>query len=93
MTTPEFEQFRSHCEARELDGRDTFGLEYLSRENCAEAAEEAVDLGLYMHLDILQHLRDTGTDDDLALALTAAKHAYLAHKAVRELAAKRRGSP
>lgn len=91
--TADFESFRGHCEAREFAGRDTFGLAYLSRDNCSEALEEAVDLALYMHLDVLKHLREDGDDEDMALALTAAKHAFLAHKAVRELAAKRQGAP
>lgn len=89
----DFLAFRAHCEARERAGRESFGLAYLSRDNLREAMEEFADGANYFFFDTLQHLRNRGDDDDYELALTAALHAYKAHRAARELAAKRRGSP
>lgn len=89
----DFVAFRRQCEARELAGRERFGHSSLAKNNCAEAMEEAADFANYMFFDVLRHLRDAGNDDDLALALTGALHAFWAYRCARELAGKRRGAP
>lgn len=90
---PGFIAFRRHCEARERAGREEFGLGYLSRDNCIEALEEGADLAIYMVLDAVRHEHLYGEDADRALALSAALDAFRAYEKVRELAAKRRGTP
>ena len=76
--------------AREAAKAPPEGLAYLARENAPEALEEAADLALYMHLDVLKNFREHGDYEDMALALEAAKFAYEAHRCARKLAAKRR---
>lgn len=88
-----FLDFRELCERREREGRDRFGLQYLRRDNCLEAAEEAADLALYMHLELLRERRAAVSSADSALAFTAAYHAYLAFDASRRLRSTHRGSP
>jgi len=90
---PDFIAFRRECERRERAGRDTFRHRYLTRDNRAEALEEAADLANYMLFDVLQHLRKTGTEDEKELALTVAFHAYESYEAVLRLGRKRAGSP
>ncbi len=80
--TPAWVQiFRRHCEARELAGRDTFGYEFLARNNPAEGLEEAADGANYAFFDILQSRRD-GDEEEWALALTAAYHFAHAYRAL-----------
>jgi hypothetical protein len=88
-----FRVFRAESEGREKRGRRLFGLKYLRKENCQEACEEAADIGIYMHLDVLCHARKHDSEEDIDLALTAAWHAFKAHEAARLLASKRRGGP
>lgn len=57
------------------------------------AASHAVSYALSVCREVIQHYERTGNDDDVDVALTGAWHAYLAHKAIRELAAKRGGTP
>jgi hypothetical protein len=87
-----FEHFRSLCEAREGQGRESFGLSYLTRENEQEAAEEASDLSMYMHLALLQ-ARQRGEEEEWSTALEAAHHAFLAYDFAMQHQAKRRGTP
>ena len=84
----DFLVFRAQCEAREKAGRDRWGDEYLTRDNCIEATEEAADLANYAMFDILQ-ARTFGEEEDWNIALTAAKYAALAHAWSRALRKKR----
>lgn len=84
-----FDAFRRQVQARERAGRETFGFAYLSRDNPAEGLEEAADLAIYAYLDTLKALRE-GEDDELALALTAARKAWEAHEALNALLSRRR---
>lgn len=84
--------FVEHCMQRELAGRDKFGFEYLVRDNPAEGLEEAADLALYSHLDVLKAKR-AGNEDDIDAALQAAYHAGKAYEALLRLREKRHGAP
>lgn len=88
--SPAFEQYRALCEARELKGRDDFGLAYLRRDNEQEAGEEAADLAMYMHLSILQ-ARQRGEEEEWSTALEAARHAFIAFEFASQHAHKRKG--
>lgn len=88
-----FKSFRHECEVRELEGREKFGLSYLSRQNLREADQEGADGANYLFFDVLKYRRRTGRDDDLELALQGAYHAFKAFDCARRLEAKRRGSP
>ncbi len=88
-----FAAFRREAEAREVEGRDKFGLSYLSRSNLVEASEEGADEANYFLFDVLQHRRRLGRDDDLDLALEGAWHSFKAYECARRLEAKRLGSP
>lgn len=70
-------EFEALCERRELDGRGRFGFSYLSRDNIAEAAEEAADLLLYAYLEVLKRKREhddiEGLDSLMMVAFYAAK--------------------
>lgn len=76
----------AHCQIRELAGRDQFGLAYLTRNNPAEAQEEAADGQIYCYLEVLKDRRSGESDVDFDL-LDAARHFALAHQAL----ARRRG--
>ena len=91
---PAFKAFRHECEAREFEGREKFGLSYLSRDNLKEAAEEESDADNYRFFKILQ-LRSEGRDeaDVMDLLLSAAFHAYKAYEFDRRAEARLRGSP
>jgi hypothetical protein len=89
-----YEEFRAECEARYEAGIEQFGDAYLHRDNLAESLQEASDLANYMALDVLKHIDEGGDgEEDLSLALEAARHAYKAHETARLLAARRRGAP
>lgn len=91
-TTLWLNEFRGHCEQREHAGRESFGYEYLRRDNPTEATEEACDGAIYMYLDGLRCLRE-GKEEDADVRLTAAFHFAKAHYYSRMLLAKRRGNP
>ena len=74
-----FREFRTQAEIRELAGRKTFGFKHLSRDNPREATEEVADASNYI-LFSLMDARRKGDAEEWSLALTAAKHAALAHK-------------
>lgn len=76
--------FVAQCRQRELDGRDEFGHQFLSRDNAAEAREEASDLALYCALSVLRARRD-GNAEQIEAALDAAHHAALAYEITRRL--------
>ena len=84
----DFRVFRAQCEERERAGRGRWGDQYLARDNCTEATEEGADLANYNMFDILQ-ARHYNEEEDWAIALTAARHAFLAHRYSRALRAKR----
>lgn len=81
---PAIQPLREQAEARELAGRETFGLRHLSRNNAVEATEEFADGAMYVVYEILNQRR-RGEDEEWALALTAAYHAAKAHEAVRAM--------
>jgi hypothetical protein len=89
----EYQVFRIDAEARELAGRERFGLSFLGRDNLPEAREEAADGANYFFFDHLQQVRREGVDDDFDLVLIGAHHFYLAHKTARALRARRAGAP
>lgn len=89
----DFVAFRHQCEAREIAGREHFGLSYLSKDNCADALEESADAAIYMVLETVKQVHQDGDEADRSLALAAAWHSYLAFQCARQLSAKRRGSP
>ncbi len=60
-------------------GIQRFGHRHLARDNSREAQEEAADLANYAMFEILRERRN-GEQEEWALALTAARHAYLAHQ-------------
>jgi len=91
LTPPWWDDFCAHVRAREAAGRDSFGYEFMRRNNPAEATEEAADGGIYMYLDGLQKLRQ-GKDTQADVALTAAYHFAQAHRYCRMLLAKDRGN-
>ena len=66
---------------RERAGRREFGLEYLGRDNDAEAQEEYADGFIYAHLSHLNDIRAGATEIDPDL-LDAAHHAALAYAAL-----------
>lgn len=87
LTSPDVHaNFVNHCRAREVAGRDTFGLAYLSRENELEATEEVADYGIYLYLAMLRRKRE-GREVNWAKALEATRHAAIAHQLALELAA------
>lgn len=90
---PEFDSFLLQCKKRELAGRDTFGFEYLARDNVVEAYEEAADGCLYAYLDVLKTVREDGDDADIGFALTAAAAFFQAYSALVQLHHKRHGAP
>lgn len=69
---------------RERDGRDFYGLAYLSRNNIAEAIEEVADLIVYLYLHRLRGRRD-GYEVDMASLLEAAMHGAYAYNALRRM--------
>lgn len=72
-----FREFRAQAEVREIVGRKKFGHRLHARDNPREASEEAADLANYMLFGLLVERR-AGDREEWALALTAAKHAFLA---------------
>jgi len=88
-----FRHFRILAEYRERHGRERFGQSFLQKENIAEGFEEAADLAIYPLLDSIKEYVRPSEDPDVDLVLTAARHAFIAFEALRELAGKRRGSP
>lgn len=89
-----FPYFQGEIETREKFGRAQFGFEYLRRNNLTEAREEACDLALYAHLDILKARREGIREEDgIGLALTMAYYAAKAYDAALRLQAKRNGAP
>lgn len=68
-----WQNFRIHCEARELAGRSRFRHSLLARNNPREGMEEAADGALYAFFDTLVSRRAL-EDEELDVALTAAYH-------------------
>lgn len=92
LLTPDWwDDFREHCQIRELAGREEFGLDYLARDNPVEASEEATDGALYMLLHGLRGKREDWPDD-IDVRLTAAYHFAMAHRYSRMVGAKQRGN-
>ena len=89
----EWQAFRQMCEERERDGRQTFGVAYLSKDNLKEATEEAGDLAIYPLLDSLRAIREGRAGEDYDLVLTIAHHAFQAYSAAVRLQHKRHHCP
>lgn len=89
---PSFPYFRQLAEAREKTGRPLFGLRYLSRDNVADAAEEAADGANYALFELLQSRR-RGLDPADDLIFDAARHFALAYAALAAAQGKHRGMP
>lgn len=53
-------RLRHLSRVREQTGRKEFGLRYLSRDNLAEAREEAADFLMYVYLETLKEQRGGG---------------------------------
>ena len=88
-----YRRFRRHCEQREREGRPRFGNVFLSRDNPREAQEEAADGALYAMLDMLRHLRETGSREDYDATLRVAAKFAEAYRELLDLQAKRGGRP
>ncbi len=81
--------FRRQAEDREIQGRDRFGDEYLTRDNAGEGLEEAADGANYGYFDVLRTDAEGGdVDEALQLALIAAHHFYEGHRTLHALRAK-----
>jgi hypothetical protein len=78
----------AHCIQRERAGREEFGLAYLTRDNPAEAMEEAADGCIYAFLQVLCDVREGESEVDFDL-LDAALHFSLAHQAMTRRRARR----
>jgi hypothetical protein len=85
--------FRDHVHRREQAGRKTFDHRFLTRDNTAEALEEAVDLALYACLEELRLLREGCEEDVQPFLLLAAFHAAQSYAACQQAIATRAGSP
>lgn len=87
-----WDAFKQMCLARELTGRDAFGLRFHGRDNCLDGLEEATDGANYALFDIIK-ARRTGEHIDRSLALTAVYHAWKLFVALSAMRAKRDGAP
>jgi len=87
-----FPHFRALAEARERTGRPIFGLRYLTRDNVADAAEEAADGANYAMFELFQKRRQ-GWDTADDLLLDAARHFALAYAALAAANHRHRGTP
>lgn len=68
-----------HAYQRTVAGRKEFGLEYLTRENCAEGREESADGVNYSMYHWLKGRR-YGVEEINPHLLSAARHFALAHR-------------
>lgn len=86
-----WQQFRAHCESRELAGRKRFGHSLLARKNIWEAREEAADGLNYLIFQSLVDRREGNENEDRDLLLTAAYHFYEAYETLLRIQSLRHG--
>ena len=84
---------RRLCEAREREGRDKFGLAYLSHDFLENVGEEAADIIVYSHLRHLRTIKESGEDRDIDLLLQGCKEVSDGLRTLSEYRAKNAGSP
>lgn len=76
--------FLPYCLNREREGRQMYGLAYLTKDGPREAMEEAADLAIYCYLHLLRAKRD-GTPQEKEKALEAATYAAKAWAVLRRM--------
>lgn len=77
-------EFLEQCYAREVAGREYFGLKFLNRDNAPEGMEEAADGANYAFFEILKSRRENGPDKE-DRALRAAYHFAMAWNELRQM--------
>jgi hypothetical protein len=91
---PDFQAFRHHATQREAAGRPRFGFSYLLRDNPVDGMEEAADGGNYSLFEKAKRERvGQGEAAEITYLYEAARHFALAHAALRNYQAGKRGSP